>query len=133
MSLNSRLKEINLLGNVVFKLHPETYFAVSCHGEVIGRTGRVIKHRSNGRYKMVAIQIKRGRASNKYIHRLVAETWIPNPESLPEVNHKDGNRLNNLVSNLEWVSRKTNAQHAIQSGLIWNIPKRGQRGFQCKN
>lgn len=51
-----------------------------------------------------------------YIHRLVAITYIPNVYNLPEVNHKDSNRLHNHVSNLEWVSSSGNSIHAVLSG-----------------
>lgn len=54
---------------------------------------------------------------NLYVHRLLAIAFIPNPNNLPEVNHKDGNRLNNSLDNLEWVTRVENMQHAIDSGL----------------
>lgn len=46
------------------------------------------------------------------VHRLVAEAFIPNPDNLPEVNHKDFNRANNHRDNLEWVSRAHNLEHS---------------------
>lgn len=57
--------------------------------------------------------IKRNRA----IHRLLAQAWIPNPNNLPHVNHIDGNKLNNALDNLEWVSVLGNTTHAIDMGM----------------
>lgn len=51
---------------------------------------------------------KNGKVKTMRIHRLVAETFIPNPDSLPEINHKDENKLNNNVQNLEWCTRQYN-------------------------
>lgn len=51
------------------------------------------------------------------LHREVAKAFIPNPNNLPQVNHKDGNKENNNVANLEWVTNRDNAQHAIANGL----------------
>jgi hypothetical protein len=51
------------------------------------------------------------RAVNGYLHRLVAEAFLPNPDGLPEVNHKDGDKSNNAVSNLEWMTSSQNRFH----------------------
>lgn len=59
----------------------------------------------------------RGEKKSECVHRLVAETYIPNPENKPEVNHKDGNKHNNNLSNLEWVTKQENSQHACDTGL----------------
>lgn len=52
-----------------------------------------------------------------YIHRLVGITFLPNVENLPEINHKDGNKFNNCVGNLEWCTRKENSKHSHSLGL----------------
>lgn len=57
-----------------------------------------------------------GKCRNKQVHRLVAETFIPNINNKPVVNHKDCNRLNNNVSNLEWCTVKENVNHSVNLG-----------------
>ena len=60
---------------------------------------------------------KGGHRFKARIHRLVAEAFIPNPDNLPEVNHKDGDKTNNQVSNLEWCTHSDNLKHAYRTGL----------------
>lgn len=60
------------------------------------------------------------------VHRLVAEAFIPNPLDKPEVNHKDGDKTNNVYTNLEWVTESENSLHAYATGL--RTPNRGQLG-----
>ena len=54
---------------------------------------------------------------NHSVHRIIAKTFIPNPDNLPCVNHKDGNKLNNSVDNLEWCTHSENVKHAYDNGL----------------
>ncbi len=80
----------------------------------------ILKQKSNGYLKLKLVEIKDSVKTYVCIsvHRLVALAYIPNPESLPIVNHKDGDKLNNHSDNLEWVTRKRNAEHARDTGLI---------------
>lgn len=63
--------------------------------------------KQNG-YSYVMIRCNNGKYINKRIHRLVAEEFIPNPNNLPMVNHKDFDRSNNIIDNLEWVTGSQN-------------------------
>jgi len=66
---------------------------------------------------------KNGKTKKKRLHRLLAINFIPNPKNKPQVNHIDGNKHNNSLSNLEWVTRGENIKHAYDNGLL--RPKKG--------
>ena len=64
-------------------------------------------------YLKVYLTAKNGKCKNEYIHRLVALAFIPNPMSLPQVNHINKEKTDNCINNLEWCSNKYNVIHAV--------------------
>ena len=78
--------------------------------------GRLIK--PFNRYAYVGVVLSQnGKATQYYLHRVVATAFVPNPNNRAEVNHKDGDKHNNVASNLEWVSHSENGLHAYRIGL----------------
>lgn len=96
-------------------------YRVSDHGDVVslcsGRERPVKQFVQGSGYYQVQLFKAPGDHFKALVHRLVAKAFIPNPDSLPQVNHKDGNKLNNAVENLEWVSASDNIRHAYAIGL----------------
>ena len=99
-------------------LEYEGLYSITESGDVINAQGKTLAYVVNKQtgYKTVSLW-KNNKGSSKTIHRLVATAFIPNPTNLPEVNHIDGNKLNNHVSNLEWITPSGNRQHAYDTGL----------------
>ena len=66
------------------------------------------------------------------IHKAVAYTFLPNPKNLPEVNHKDGNKTNNNINNLEWCTSRENQQHKYDTGLLDKSKISGENNHSSK-
>lgn len=98
--------------------HPEyTNYKVGKDGTIISPYGKVLKSRVNeSGYVLVSIK-----DTVKRVHRLVGETYLPNLDNKPEINHKDGCKTNNHLDNLEWVTSKENKRHAWENKLYKDI------------
>ena len=89
-------------------------YKITEDGRIINlKWGREVKPQQNDKGYLRVQMVGRMR----FVHRLVAEKYVPNPDGKPQVNHKDGNKLNNHADNLEWVTNKENRAHAVKYGL----------------
>lgn len=102
----------------VWLRHPEIEkIEVSSFGRVRSVKGHYYKYcRDKGGYLKITFNVN-GKSTCKLVHRLVAQTFIPNPDNLPEVNHKDGDRANNCVSNIEWCTHEYNMKYREEHGI----------------
>lgn len=87
-------------------------YQISNKGRVYNKTRRVFLHTTMDNRGYLSVELAKKHYCS--VHRLVAETFIPNPENKPFVNHIDGNKSNNNVNNLEWVTEKENAKHYVE-------------------
>lgn len=99
--------------------HQKTNYEITSTGKVFNlKTGKELKgYVLNSGYQMVTLFINKQK-KNYQVHRLMAMAFLDNPKKLPVVNHIDGNKSNNNLSNLEWVSYSQNSKHAQDKGLI---------------
>lgn len=88
---------------------------------------RIMKLVPNKAGYLYVVLYKNGKVKTFRVHRLVAEAFLPNPDNLPEVNHKDENKLNNNVNNLEWCSAKYNSNFGTRNKRIIAKNTNGKR------
>lgn len=102
-----------------------TKYYVTENGEVFSsQQGKLKVLKSSvdtSKYHRINLRCDNGKLKKCLVHRLVAICYIPNPDNLPEVNHKNGDKLDNRVCNLEWVTRHQNQQHAFKNNLNTNL------------
>ena len=108
-----------------------TNYVVSTDGRLYNtKTGKLKSMKTvstNGYVK--AYMYHNGRDYHTHIHRIVAKAFVPNPDNKPEVNHINGNKLDNNFKNLEWVTGSENIRHAFKTGLIKNIKRGSDSNF----
>lgn len=106
------MKQINIEGF-------EGYFVTEDGKVFSSKRGSLVELSQSVQRKYWAVKLwVNGVRKHIHTHRLLAATFIDNPESKPFVNHKDGNKLNCCVSNLEWVTRQENVDHAMENNLV---------------
>jgi hypothetical protein len=123
-----------------FKRNKFTYL-VGSNGEIIRKESYISNGKSNklrSSKKLNGTITKKGYLAVElegkfyFIHRLVAICFIPNLNNKEQINHKDGNKLNNNVENLEWVTNKENMEHSYKNGFHINHFGEKARNFKYK-
>lgn len=99
----------------------EEYYSISNFGKIKSHHKRnkdclIAPRLDRGGYLSVRLS-KQGKTHTRFLHRLLAEAFIPNPKGYPYVNHRNGNKPQNDLRNLEWVTHAQNIQHAFDNGL----------------
>jgi len=129
---NQTIAEMFQSGNLKDIPGYEGFYAVSVNGQIWSypkKNGHCSKWLKASVYKNITgrikpyytsrvMLVKDGATKTVRISRLVALTYLPNIQNLPQINHKDGDTSNNHVDNLEWVSASSNMQHAVKSNLF---------------
>jgi hypothetical protein len=99
----------------------------------VSNKGNVVSYKRGSAYPLKVaynscgyqqVGVSSGSTRSQYVHRLVAETWIDNPNHYEDVNHINGDKDDNRVENLEWVTHSENIRHAFRTGLIKVTPIR---------
>lgn len=120
----------------ILPINCDNKYAIDIYGNVIRVNDRYLlnKNIDTTGYFRVELTYELNGILQKYarLHRLIALTFIPNPENKTQVNHIDGNKLNNDIKNLEWCTPKENIRHAIDTGLAKQKYKKEKRPYRRK-
>lgn len=113
----------------------EGLYACDTKGQIYSyRSNKILSPSKNKRGYLHVVFTKDGKRYDYRVHRLIAMTFLENPENKEQVNHKDGNKLNNYLSNLEWCTAEENIEHAKKNNLFshqyTNIPVHTKDGAQ---
>lgn len=131
-----RRNDYSRLGNNIPFCHVLGYgetYVVTKEGRVYNhRNARYLKPRADKKTGYLSVALyKDGKSKRIYIHRIVAQNFLPNYSNLPCINHKDGDRQNNHVDNLEWCTYSENSKHGYSHNgrIVWNKGKH----VKCNN
>jgi hypothetical protein len=119
----NKLKVLELFEGLKIKVYDNGQIETLNHtnirknGRIDNRKGKILKPKIDKYGYQVITLSKNGIRKSYTIHQLVAKAFIPNPKNKKTINHKDGNKLNNKVDNLEWATEKENQQHKWKNGL----------------
>ena len=109
-------------------------YEVSNYGQVrVSKTGLVLKHNLSQRGHHAVGLFKDGKHYSRFVHKLVAEAFIPNPKHLPQINHKDEDKGNNRVENLEWCTARYNLTYNGLRERAGQTNRDRQKGVEMLN
>lgn len=117
---------VNIRGLSYLTLNNLSRYKIFSDGSVLDKkTGKFVSQYINeDGYKKCTLRMDDQKRKTFFVHRLVANTFLDNPENFLEINHKDGNKTNNNLDNLEWCTHSQNIKHAWYTGLIKNTKQR---------